>query len=269
MEKLQNALNHFRKLLGLDTKVKTAQTQQNPTTEQDLVIVTDYAVAQGAECMKPTGNKVLDRYHWMAREDMVPLYCQRSDGQVHPVYYLESMVGMAPVLNNCFFHGFKVRGGYLTVSREGKQENVYFPQKRVSPALNDYLTAVAVYHAENLPQNEFGSLPYTVSAFGGDVSKGIQKTAYYYRGQAYLLRVDKNNDKDKYQWFTIDPVVAEYDSVHEQINCSDILFADHFYNQERFIKDLKNSTLIKYQIPLVVHSAQQKNEKPESQHEQI
>ena len=243
MESLKDTIRHIKDKISAKLK-PLSQVEQPVAPAEDLVIVSDYAVALGAHTMEPTGDPVQDRYHWTPRASLAPLYRTDRDGKQVPNYYLEHVEGMAPLLEDTFYHHLSVQGGFLTINKE----YVYFPQRRVDAELSAKLTQLATQKV-TLPESEFGPLDYRVGAHGMDIRQGVENAAYFYQGQPYCVRVDKNNLNDQVQWYQLNPVVAKW--VDDKIQCEDVLVAETAYEQDRFLKDLQNSVALNHTVPLI------------------
>lgn len=244
MEKVKNAWQHLKEKIGAKLNQKPTTVEEPVRDIESWVIVSDLAVQQGAPCNQPTGDEVLDRYHWMNRADLKELYHISSDGTRIPNYFLEHPVGMRPVLENAFYHKLQVQGSFLTYN----QAYVMFPQKQVEPALSDRLTQLALGKVV-VPESEFGPLSYQMKQYGKERQQGIENASYYYQGQAYCARVDRQNQTAPVQWFRISPVMAE--KVEDTVYCSEVLIADICYQPDKILDDFKNSVSINHEIPLM------------------
>ena len=249
MDKFKNAINNLKAKI-CEKLNKNAETTANTINEENLVIVSDYAVAQGAQCNELTGDEVHDRYHWIKREELQPKF-HETKGELIPNFY-EKPTGMIMDFQDTFYHRLKVEGGYLTHNHE----YVYFPQKRVEQELSDYLTQAALGKVV-LPESEFGPLAYKVRQYGTEIRNGIDTASYYYQGQAYCVRVDKQNNQA--QWFYYRPVIAKW--AGDNIECEDVLLADCSFNRDKFLADLKNSVTLNHSIPLLYARTPRPNKK--------
>ena len=249
MNQFKNAINQLKAKIS-EKLNKNVETTADKINEENLVIVSDYAVAQGAQCNELTGDEVYDRYNWLKREELQPKF-HETDGQLMPNFY-EKPTGMIMEFQDTFYHHLKVQGGYLTVNGE----YVYFPQRRVDQTLSHYLTQVASGQII-LPENEFGPLTYKVKLYGTEIRNGIETVSYYYQGEAYCARVNKSNNQ--IQWFYYQPVTAKW--VGDCIECEDVLLADCSDNRNKFLEDLKNSVALNHSIPLLYERTPRPDEK--------
>lgn len=246
MEKLKNVIKNLKdKISSKGQKVVDVE-EEITEPEEDLVIVSDFAIALGAKFNEPTGDEVHDHFRWINREALKPKYRQTEDGKERSAYYVQEAEDMQPEIHDFFAKHFKIKGSYLVYN----DEYVSFPQKRVNQELNAYLTALAVDKTITLPESEFGKIDYQVQPYAADISRGIQTSSYYFQGQPYCLRVDPGQKHDQYQWYQISPVMAQY-TPYETIKCDDVLLADFSYNEKKFVTDLKNSTEFSQVIPML------------------
>ncbi len=260
MERLKNIIKVFKEKVGQKTNAKVAEPIDNTSFEDDMVVVSDYAVAQGAQCNEPTGDPIKDRYHWINRNKLAPIYRLKIHDSSKEIIYHDQVVGITPVLNNIFSNEFSIRGGYLA----HQHEYTYFPQKRVDQALNEYLTDVAINKRVKLAANEFGKISgYLISSYSDDKKNGIKQSYYYYQGKPYCLRVDKNHKDNQYQWFNLDLIMAK--QVDDKICCEDVLFADHAFDKNKFVDDLKHSIVLNHTIPYFLQTTQTPQQKPEDE----
>ena len=247
MEKLKNLINNF--------------------THPKMVIVSDYAAALGAEHKHPSRKDVKNqRYLWVAEKKLAPKY-QMKRGKQEPIDY-EEVVGIAPDLTASYVnYGFAVQGGLMTYHNK----YVMFPQRRVGKALEAYLTELLKKDPATVNEYEFSKIEqHFIHSYGDNIENKVEEASYYYQGNPYRLRVDQNNENDPYQWYRIAPVAAHYVNQEGicdlgaeeslQIQCDDVLFADHSYDERKFVDDLRDSTNLKT-IPYVrTQAATQKND---------
>lgn len=249
MDNLKNAIGLLKAKISARLN-KTPETPATVINEEKLVIVSDYAAAQGAQCNDLAGDETCAGYHWIKHEELQPKF-HETNGKLIPNHY-EKPTGMIMDFQDTFYHHLKVKGGYLTVNGE----YVYFPQKSVDQTLSNYLTQVALGKV-TLPENEFGSLAYKVKQYGTEIHDDIETASYYYQGQAYCVRVDKPNHQVK--WFYYQPVVAKW--VDEHIECEDVLLADCSYDGNKFLDDLKSSVVLNHAVPMLYERTPRPSEK--------
>lgn len=245
MEKVKNVLHRWQE--KLNSKAET-EAQSEVAVEQPMVdemIVSDFAVAQGAPCKQPTGDSVHDRYHWIDRASVKELYHTNARGEKNP-NFCEQPIGMAPSFDHTFVNHLSIQGNYLTYREKDKPEYVFFPQRRITGQLAKDLTTLALGKFQ-VPESEFGRLSYVVRQYGSEVRNKVGNACYYYQGHGYCARVDATNTKDPLQWFELRPVMAKW--VGEQIQCEDQLIADYFYREDKVLADFQNSVSVEREIP--------------------
>ena len=166
MEKLKNVIKDLKQKLGQKSKPELkAEVESIGETSfvDEMMVVSDYAVALGANCIEPTGDPIKDLYHWCERDKRAPLY--RLNYHEKQLIHHDEPVGIAPIISNIYTNEFSIRGGYLAY----QHECVYFPQRRVDQKLNTYLTEVVINKTIKLAENEFGKInSYTMTAYGDD-----------------------------------------------------------------------------------------------------
>ena len=253
MNKINNALENFKAKFGVKTEQPQIEVAPENQAEPEKVIVTDYAVAQGADCLPLTGDEVEDRYRWIERTKLPELYHYDQEGTQIPNYF-EQPVGMPMVFERAVENGLSVQGGYLTYREkrpkmeDEKDEYVYYPQNRVRGKLAEQLTMLAQGKV-SVPESEFGQLSHGVKLTSYENHHDVKNACYYYQGQGYCVRVDPNNQKDSVQWYAMRPVVAEL--VDNKIVTTDVLFAENLYQPHRVLSDLQNSISLNHEIPLM------------------
>jgi len=203
-----------------------------------MVIVSDYAAALGAEHQEPTPEEVENhRYLWTAKKSLAAKYAL-DDYNFEPIHY-EKVTGFAPRIT-LLDDSFNVQGGLITYNGH----YVLFPQRRVNEALNQRLTELVQKDVNRVDEYEFRkTVNHFIHSYGDDAQNGVKNSTYYFQGNPYCLRLDKKNVQDQYQWYRMAPVVGHRKGIH--ILCDDVLFADHSYNEYKFMDDLRNSTKLK------------------------
>lgn len=218
---------------------------------ENSVVVSDYAIAQGAGYLQPTGDEVLDHYHWMERAAVPEVYHEGADGRIVPNFY-DQAVGLPMVFPYADLESLSIQGGYLTYRdkrprpEDEKDEYVYYPQKRVDDELAKRLTLLASGKVR-VPSSEFGNLSYTVPLNIYENHHGVENQSYYYQGQAYCVRLCPNATTDRVQWFELRPIMAE--RVDDKIVSKDVLLADNFFQGSRVLNGLQKSVALNHEIP--------------------
>lgn len=196
-------------------------TREN-SQEDEILVVSDYAVMQGAEYDEDIiGNASCIGGQYTRYSSLKPTN-----------KYQDEVFGIRPLIKHGYSHNFNIRHGFLTY----KDEYVYFPQNRVNKRLSKKLTELATDKTMSSSKDVFGKFDCEPK-----FEEGYVNELYYLNGNQYCLTTNFNNSKDTYQWFSYDLVNAML--VDDDILCRDVMLADHEFNSEKFTAEIKNSVL--------------------------
>ncbi len=228
MEKLTTFVEKALDGLTNQTAAKTAEAVRG---QKDLVIVSDYAVAQGAQYDSVESRD--SAYHLVPRAQIIADIAKNNKPS-------KELKGVAPVIDPVRFPGFYTKGGYAAY----KDQLVYLPQKEVDQKLSDELSALLkLSRAEGLEQG-FGDLgSCLINSQTRDNRDLVLSSCYYYQNQAYCNSYRSNDRNSDPKWYHLSPVAARIDE-KGYVRCQDVLLADYTYDQDSLAKYLIKSTVV-------------------------
>ena len=249
MEKLTTFVENALNGLTNETAAKTAAAVRD---SKDMVIVTDFAVAQGAKYDEVESRD--SNYHWTPRASIIADIAKDSKPS-------KELKGIAPVIDPVRFPGFYARGGYATY----KDQLVYLPQKAVDQKLSAELSALLKQSPKEGLEQGFGDLgACLINSQTRDQQDMVVSSCYYYQNQAYCTS-HRSNDRNAPKWYHLSPVAAKLDE-KGYVRCQDVLLADYTYDQDTLAKYLIKSTVVNelpkyHQQQLRKHQAAAETEK--------
>lgn len=250
MEKLTTFVEKALDGLTNETAAKTAEVVHN---QKDFVIVSDFAVAQGAKYDEIESRD--NAYHWVPRAQIIADFAKDHKPS-------KELKGVAPVIDPVRFPGFYARGGYATY----KDKLVYLPQKEVDQKLGAELSALMKLSPMEGLEQGFGSLSSClINSQTRDNRDLVIASCYYYQNQAYCNSYRSNDRNSKPKWYHLSPVAAQIDE-KGYVRCQDVLLADYTYDQDSLAKYLIKSTVVNelpayHQQQLRKHQAALEDEK--------
>ncbi len=212
------------------TNETAAKAAQDMRESKDMVIVTDYAVAQGVKYDEIESRD--NAYRWTPRASVISEPNDKNQSK--------ELKGIAPVLDPVRFPGFYTKGGYVTY----KDQLVYLPQKEIDQKLGAQLSELQhLSRVEGLKQG-FGDLgACLINSANRDKQDLVVSSCYYYQNQAYCYSYRSNDHKNQPKWYQLAPIAGRIDE-KGYVRCQDVLFADYTYDQDRLAKYLIGSTVV-------------------------